>query len=206
MIARALFALGVFIAAIGVSTNTYATSVMQMNLTQLCDRAEQIFSGTVMAISADSVSAGGGEIPVLRYRVRVDDIFKGQFPEEKGMRYAEFTMIGTLQQLKSRPDNLLPTLQQGKQYLLMLAPTGPVGITSTVGLIQGTFSLAINSEKQMMAVNGANNVGLFAGMNAANNNSTLARANAASNLTNHERGAVPYSALAELIRHAVEAN
>jgi hypothetical protein len=180
---------------------------MQMNLTQLCDRAGQIFSGTVVSVTADTINAGGGELPVLRYRVRVDESFKGQFSEEKGVTFAEFTMLGTMAQLKSQRDTVLPMLKQGDQYLLMVAPPGPAGITSTIGLVQGTFALSINSEKEKMALNGANNVGLFAGMNGINNaNPGIARANSVSRSATPDRGPVPYSTLASLIRSALEAN
>ncbi len=191
---------------IGLSLPAHATSVMQMNLAQLCDRAGQIFSGTVIEIKPDTVQAGGGDMPVLRYRIRVDESFKGTFAEEKGVAYADITMIGTIDQTKAGTKSLLPTLQEGKQYLLMVAPNGPAGITSTVGLIQGTFSLS--DDKIPLAVNGADNVGLFSGMNISNNNSTpnSVQINSVSSISNHQRGPIPYNTLAELIRNGLEAN
>lgn len=183
-----------------------ATSVMQMNLAQLCDRAGQIFSGTVIEVNADTVQAGGGDMPVLRYRIRVDDTFKGTFAEEKGVRYTEVTMIGTMSQVKSQTKSLLPVLQEGKHYLLMVAPSGPAGVTSTVGLIQGTFSLS--DDKIPLAVNGADNVGLFAGMTLPANGgvANALTSNSASSLENHQRGPVPYNVLADMIRNGLEAN
>ena len=204
IVANNFFAIGLLLVVV-VCGNTQATSVLQMNLTQLTDRAEQIFSGTVLSVAADSIAAGGGQIPVLRYKVRVDDQFKGQFREEKGVLFAEFAMIGTMAQLKSQQESLLPMLQQGKQYLLMVAPSGPLGITSTVGLSQGTFNLSLDANKEMMAVNGADNVGLFTGMNVNTSQTIAARANGANTITNQSRGPVAYSQLADMIRQAMEA-
>lgn len=177
------------VVAICFSTSANAASVLQMNLQQLCDRAGKIFSGTVLSVEASTVAAGGGQMPVLQYRVRVDEGFKGQFAQEKGVEYVEFRMLGTLAQLKAGHNGIMPVLQQGKPYLLMLAPDGPLGVTSTIGLVQGTFSLS--TDRPSMALNGANNVGLFNGMNGFSANF---------------EGPVSYEFLADTIRNGLEAN
>ncbi|RMH22523.1 MAG: hypothetical protein D6696_02980 [Acidobacteria bacterium] len=142
-----------------------ATTVLQMNLEGLCDGAAQIFRGTVLRIDETRVTAGGGEIPALRYTVRVDEALKGQFQTVKGVPIAEILVVGTLKQhAAGRPPIAgFPLLQEGREYLLMVAPAGPVGLTATMGLGQGCFTLA-GKPGEETAVNGFNNNGLFAGM------------------------------------------
>ncbi|MBL4828220.1 MAG: hypothetical protein JKY66_11010 [Spongiibacteraceae bacterium] len=151
--------------SIGFSSGTaVAATVLQMNLAQLCERAEKIFSGTVINIKPGTVAAGGGLIPVLHYRVQISESFKGDFKAEKGKTFAEFTMVGTLK-THTAQQTFMPKLQQGKNYLLMLADAGPVGITSTVGLVQGSFEF--QHDKDSLIVNGVGNRGLFNGLNIA---------------------------------------
>lgn len=189
------------------SSHVLAASVMQMNLSTLVDRSEKIFSGTVMKITEDKIEIGGGFLPVLHYRVLVSDMFKGEYIEEKGNKFVDFTTLGTLAQLKAKKSKMINYLQKGQDYLLMVGANGPVGITSTVGLSQGAFELFESSDKNRMALNGANNVGLFRDM--ANVKPTapkgIARLPSSSKTTNERKGAVHYKLLADLIRARLEA-
>ena len=60
-----------------------ATTLVQMNLADLASRADKVFRGTVISVKAGSVKAGGGELPTLVYRLRVEEPFKGDFGEGK---------------------------------------------------------------------------------------------------------------------------
>jgi len=179
--------MSMLVMALLISLSASATTIQQMNLSQLCTRAGQILTGKVVSITPGTVTAGGGEIPVLTYRVNVTEVFKGPVQEEKGVQFVEFTTIGSIKQSQSaRNKLLLPQLKEGRHYLLMVAPEGPVGITNTIGLIQGTFE--IRQGKKSMAINGVNNVGLFNGMGVT---------------TMPNRGPVAYHELARMIHQGL---
>lgn len=162
-----------------------ATKLLHFNLQDLCYRSAQILRGTVVDVTQEYVAVGGGQLPVLHYKMRVTEAFKGQFPTEKGVPVAEFNMVGTLKNLKDGAPSIpgLPMLQKGGDYLLMIAPAGPVGITSTMGLRQGCFEVA-GKAGQETVLNGYNNLGLFSGMQIS---------------TTQTRGPVAYSTVANWI-------
>lgn len=167
-----------------------ATSVLQMNLEDLCDSSAHIFRGTVVDITETTVAAGGGEIPALTYTVEVTEAFKGEFTTVKGVQLAEFKVVGTLKQHAAgkAPIAGFPLLQVGGDYLLMIAENGPVGLTAPMGLGQGCFSVDGKAGAET-AVNEFDNDGLFNGMSAAGMPAS---------------GPVSYAALADMIRAGVE--
>lgn len=71
-----------------------ATTLVQMNLTQLTDRADKVFRGRVLSIDSGSIAAGGGQIPTVTYKIVVEDSLKGDFAEVKDQKVAEIRMWG----------------------------------------------------------------------------------------------------------------
>ena len=69
---------------------------MQLNLGELVQRADYIYRGTVISVSSGSVAVGGGQLPVTIYRLRVDETFRGEFTEVKGIRITEIRTLGKL--------------------------------------------------------------------------------------------------------------
>ncbi len=169
-----------------------AVDVLQMNLQDMTQRADKIFRGTVLDFTTGTVTAGGGEIPTVTYRLRVDESFKGSYITREDVQIAEIKMIGTLkkapaptggiQRLPFLPE--VPRLKIGKDYLLFTTAPSTVGLSTTVGLGQGCFSFVFMN-KEEMAVNGFGNAGIFKDMPEAGPSSP---------------GAVPYSELADQIR------
>ena len=151
-------------AVLGASTLN-AAIVAQMNLEEMVARADRVFTGEVLGVSEGRVAAGGGEVPTVTYRLKVIEAFKGEFDNSKGESIAEVTMVGTLKQILSgrHPITDFPILVQGGEYLLLVAPAGPTGLTTTMGLGQGAFAVT-NAGNVKQALNGASNVGLFDGM------------------------------------------
>ncbi|MEM8932905.1 MAG: hypothetical protein AAGE94_17100 [Acidobacteriota bacterium] len=145
-----------------------ATSVLHMNLDGLCDRADQIFRGVVVDIDKGTITAGGGELPTVTYTLEVTEDFVGNITEIKGKKIATVTMVGTPASLAEpvevngiRKFSTLPSppdLQVGHDYLLLTTPKSAIGLSTTVGLGQGCFS--INGEK---ASNQFQNEGLYEG-------------------------------------------
>ncbi len=178
----------ILLAAILSVVPAYATTVLQMNLALMLDHSERVFVGQVIDISEKKVFTAGAELPATVYRLRVSDAFKGQYQEIKGIKFADVTMIGSLKMALAGRHGIagFPVLKLGEEYLLLVAPTNDKGLTSTVGLGQGCFHLT-GREDARVALNTANNVGLFKNMNASMADGV----------------AVPYPDLARIIRQLI---
>lgn len=148
-----------------------ATTMLQMDLGELTNRADKIFRGTVLSVEQGTIQAGGGELPAVTYRLRVEELFKGEATEVKGDKsIIEIRMVGSL--VHPKPDgsgvvNLsgfrdVPRLKEGSDYVLFTTPESSVGLSVTVGLGQGAFSVysVDGARDQFMAVNEFNNMGL----------------------------------------------
>lgn len=185
------------ILALAVCLPLAATTVLQMNLEQMVDRADKIFRGTVMDIREGTIQVGGGELPVVTYRLRVDESFKGTFTEVKGIRVAEVKMLGKLKPQSTSPVRSgsiipeLPRLQVGQDYLLLTTAPSAVGLSTTIGLGQGRFELQ-GKPGQEVAVNDNRNLGLFRDMDTGDAKSAA-----------QPEGPVPYATLATIIRDIV---
>ncbi|MCM3901504.1 MAG: hypothetical protein ND866_07340, partial [Pyrinomonadaceae bacterium] len=130
-----------------VPSTLHADSARQMNLREMCQQAEKIFRGTVVSASPGTVHVGGGELQVVTYRIRVDESFKGDFKELKGMRFAEVRMLSPQQINRSgssRVTTYLPGMPQliiGQPYLLFVSRANSVGLSPPVGLGRGLFRI-----------------------------------------------------------------
>lgn len=147
-----------------------ATTMLRMDMTDLSQRADKIFRGTVIDIKLGTVTAGGGELPTTTYVLRVDEVYKGDLVAKDGVAGIEVTMLGTLKpgtdQGSIRGFSKLPDMPQfniGGDYLLFTTAPSAIGLSTTVGLGQGAFTVFTDAGKRLMAVNGYNNTGLFDG-------------------------------------------
>jgi hypothetical protein len=149
-----------------------AGMVLKMNLSQLTDRADAIFRGHVLSAEPGKISIGGGTLPTVTYRLRVDEAFKGKFEaKEDAATEVEITMLGT-HKAAVRSGNLMrlstslpdvPQLRVGEDYVLFTTAPGKSGLRSPVGLGQGSFRIFLGASKTELAVNELNNLGLFDG-------------------------------------------
>jgi hypothetical protein len=149
-----------------------AGMVLKMNLSQLTDRADAIFRGHVLSAEPGKISIGGGTLPTVTYRLRVDEAFKGKFEaKENTATEVEITMLGThkaavrsgnyMRLSTSLPE--VPKLNVGEDYVLFTTAPGKSGLRSPVGLGQGSFRIFLGANKTELAVNELNNLGLFDG-------------------------------------------
>ena len=149
-----------------------AAMILKMNLAQLTDRADVIFRGEVLSAEPGKISIGGGTLPTVTYRLRVDEAFKGQFEaKENASPEVEITMLGTFNATannggytrlsSSLPE--VPKLRVGESYVLFTTAPGQSGLRSPVGLGQGSFRIYAGPNKTELAVNEINNLGLFDG-------------------------------------------
>jgi hypothetical protein len=129
--------------------------VKQMDLTEVCARADRIFRGTIVDVTEGTVAAGGGELPTVTYRIKVTEAFKGDFTTKGGETYAEVTMLG---RLKSRPNGAmqhfsalpeLPTYAIGSDHVLMVTAPSAIGLSAPVGLGQGSYTISTRNKTEM---------------------------------------------------------
>jgi hypothetical protein len=149
-----------------------ATTMLQMNLEELCLRAERIYRGTIVKIEAGSKPVGGGKIPTLTYTIRVDEPFKGSYEVRKGRQVEVLTTlgkplpvtVGKSRRLVSLPG--MPRMEVGESYVLFATAPSAVGLSAPVGLGQGCFQIEPKGREET-AENGFANTGLFRGMETA---------------------------------------
>lgn len=153
-----------------------AAMILKMNLAQLTDRADAIFRGEVLSAEPGKITIGGGTLPTVTYRLRVDEAFKGEFEaKENASPEVEITMLGTLkaathngnQQRLTSALPEIPRLRVGESYVLFTTAPSASGLRSPVGLGQGSFRIYAGANKTELAVNELNNLGLFDGVNVA---------------------------------------
>jgi hypothetical protein len=185
---------------VAAGSNLGASMVAQLNLAQMCARAHMIYRGTILSSTEGSVEAGGGQLPAVTYRVQVDELFRGEVEEMKGLRIAEFRTIGKLPSVRRgnlqliSPLPRMPQMTVGRTYLFLTTRPSAVGLSATVGLGQGCFYIYRDGQGEV-AVNEANNSGLFRDMDM-----TAVRARAARAESISYAGPLPYDELARQIR------
>jgi len=177
-----LFALA--IAAILFVQPADGSSVLRLNLEQMVGRAGNIFRATVLDVRGGTVNVGGGTLPTTTYTLRVDESFKGSFEKEGATVEVTFVgsiksdpvLIGDHQKFSVLPE--VPRLDIGSDYLLMMTTPSSAGLSTTVGLGQGAFSIFVRNRVEL-ALNGAGNANIG------------------------QQGPVPYSQLSADIRAAL---
>ncbi len=146
-----------------------ATTVMQLNLAEMVQRADRIYRGTVVSASAGTIAAGGGQLPVVTYRLQVEEVFRGDFTTVKGVRLAEIRTLGKIAVVQrgnlrsASPLPRMPEMVVGQTYLVFTTQPSTIGLSTTVGLGQGCFRIA-RTGKDETALNEVNNGGLFRDM------------------------------------------
>jgi hypothetical protein len=177
--------------------HTQAASVEHMTLRELVDRADRIVRGTVIAADESTVSAGGGRLPIVVYRIQVNEVIKGAVPG--GVLEVRLLSPGKMAGTQQRAISLfrdLPELRVGQQYLLALTAPSAIGLSTTVGLGQGLFELR-GAPGREEAVNRWNNLGLLDdSLATAGAPAPAARAAAAA----QPAGPMPYARLVDEIR------
>ena len=144
-----------------------ATTLLQMDLGQLVERSDRIFRGTVVDVEQSTITAGGGELPMVIYRLKVDESLKGGVDLVKGdTSVIEIRMVGSIKKPERSGDMQhfspfydVPRLSMGSDYVLFTTQPSAIGLSTTVGLGQGAFSV-FSRDKGEFAVNQYDNLGL----------------------------------------------
>ena len=152
-----------------------AQIVQKMSLTEMVQSADRIFRGQLLGVSSGTVAIGGGELPTMTYRLRVDESFKGEYATTKGDEtYAEVKVVGSIKPRGKRVGDMehlssiipAPRLTVGEDYVLLVTAPSAAGLSTTVGLGQGNFHLKGEGDNAI-AVNELGNRGLSANINSA---------------------------------------
>ena len=150
------------------SAQVHATSMLKMDLGDLTTRAGKIFRGTVIDIELGTIEAGGGQLPAVTYRFRVEELYKGEATEVKDdQAIVEIRMVGDLKNKTAAEQGRVkfslfrdvPRFDVGSDYLLFATPESAIGLSTTVGLGQGAFKV-FPLDGVYQAVNEFNNAGL----------------------------------------------
>ncbi|HSP16333.1 MAG TPA: hypothetical protein VLV78_16415 [Thermoanaerobaculia bacterium] len=102
---------------------SFATSIQRYTLDEVRDRAEAIFTGSV--ISSTSVPVMNGQLSATKYMIEVDNVLQGAIGSTTTVAYVRPGYDGS------------PALQEGKRYLFF--KTGHPNDT-TVGWGQGLYA------------------------------------------------------------------
>jgi hypothetical protein len=162
--------------ALILTAQVHATMMLHMDLAELTAGADKIFRGTVTDVQQGTIEAGGAELPMVTYKFKVEELFKGEATQVKGDKAVmEIRMIGSLVHskadengnLKFSPFRDVPRLAEGSDYLLFTTPESSIGLSMTVGLGQGAFKVSPvdGADGEYQVVNEFNNAGL--GLNGA---------------------------------------
>jgi hypothetical protein len=140
-----------------------AMLVRQMDLTALSKNADAIVRATVVDIEAGSVRAGGGNIPTITYRLQAKETVagatRGIFTVTMVGELKSTAKVGGATRVPAFSD--MPALKRGQEYLLFTTRPSSAGLSTTVGLGQGCFTVYAQDKKEF-AVNLSNNAGLSA--------------------------------------------
>lgn len=138
--------------------SAHAGYVRHMNLRQLCESAGLIFRGTVVEATPGTIDVAGGRIPILIYRVRVDESFHGVGESEE----VEIRMLDPKAGARAQAGSVpllagLPSIDVGQDYLLFVTRPSAANLSTTVGFGQGMFHIRNGNA----VVNEMGNLGLF---------------------------------------------
>jgi hypothetical protein len=184
------FCAGLIAASLAGTPCADATTVKHFDLGGMTASAARVFRGTVTDVRPGTISVGGGQLATTLYRIRVTEVFKGEFATVKDITYADVEMVGSLKpeaggsgvrHLSVFRD--MPRLERGRDYLLFLTAESSVALSSPVGLAQGCFDIDTSIPSQPTA-NRVNNAGLVADV---------------------AKGPLPYAELAARVRASVAA-
>lgn len=126
----------------------------QRNLAELTERAETIVRGHVASAEVAPHPQFANLTTVL-VTLNVSETLKGKAARQLTFRQYVWDVRDQYDAARYR---------KGDEYLLLLNPVSPFGLTSPAGMEQGRFRVLRRRPGKTLAVNGARNAGLFRGV------------------------------------------
>ena len=142
-----------------VSGVTLASQVRPVNLEQMTQRAARIFSGRCIQTSVEYDAALGRNITVATFRVQ--RAVKGVLGDTVTVR-----MLSGGTSLGDEPAGV-PRFRRGDEVVLFLYGESSLGLSSTVGLGQGSFKVLTDKQGHRLALNDVGNRNLMRALRPA---------------------------------------
>lgn len=125
-----------------------ATSIRPVDLNGLVTGSGRIFHG--ICVGSREAEFTAGPFPAITYTFEVIEGVKGATAGE----------ITVFRQLGHGTIAGLPQYEVGREYVVFLNPDSDVGLTSPVGLKQGSFEVIVESGLETIVRNGVDNLNL----------------------------------------------
>jgi len=127
---------------------------LPVNVSYLSQRADIIVQGRVIDVWYENLP-GYANIPTVKVSLEVENMLRG--PE--GYTYTFREVLIGLKALEGKN-----TYHVGQRILVFLPSPSRYGLTSPIGIEQGRFHIARNSDGEEVVVNEIDNAGLFKNM------------------------------------------
>lgn len=138
-----------------VSKDSLAVVVKQMNLEEIINTAQYIFSGHCTGVESRYDDETGRDVIFCTFKI--SNMIKGEQSDRFTFKMSKVVVdIGDA-----------PTFKTGDDVVLFLYGRSTLGFTSPVGLGQGKFSVRYSSIGEKVVVNENNNLNLFKGIDRA---------------------------------------
>lgn len=199
--------LQILLAIIFVVRSGLATELAHRNIRQLCNLSQRIFVGKCVS-ATESFAPGSGLPAYTEYTFQVTQLIKGNIGgtitfRQLGLRSPR-RISEDLAYVGSIPG--MPIYQEGKEYALFLIGDSRLGLTSPVGLFQGSFLVIEDEHGNRMFVNGINNVGLFKESSAETMKTRAGLSQAEKALFSMTKGPISYEVFNSLVKKIVNEN
>lgn len=198
--------LAAIVALLVFAGNALGTVVLHRNLQQLSDLSERVFWGKCVS-RVEFFQPGGKLPPYTEYTFEVFETFKGQVGSTITFRQFGLTSYrqwnDQLVYVGIMPD--MPIYQEGHEYILFLIGDSQLGLTSPVGLYQGSFQVIREPNGVRKVVNGMNNSGLFKDMSEAGKMEKLSLTSSQKKVLANRKGPIDYDAFISVTRKLIQA-
>ncbi len=145
-----------FVGLAGLALPALASQIRPLNLEELTDRADRIFSGRCVAVRVARDPELDRDVTIVT--VAVTRAVKGEIHGQ-----VVFKMLGRQEVGEPEATGVegLPRFRRGEEVILFLYGDSPAGLTSPVGFGHGKFSVTKDKKGQRQAINAFANTLLF---------------------------------------------
>jgi len=171
-----------------------AVSVKSLNLVEMTAKADRVFYGKCLSRETKDVNAS---LPIVEYTFQVKGAIKGVFDGETVV----FRQVDGSQPGKPGIPGV-PQYRVGQELVLFLKKDSRRGLTSPVGLGQGTFIVKKNGRGAAEVMNLVGNRNLVVGLSAGEQSGLTAEQLA----TLKSGRAIPLSSFASVVNKVVRLN
>ena len=171
-----------------------AVVVKQMNLEEITNTAQYIFSGLCIDVEGKCDDETGRDVLVFKFKI--SKMIKGEQLDEFTFKMSKVAVdIGKA-----------PTFKLGDEVVLFLYGRSPLEFTSPVGLGQGKFSVKYSSGGEKLVVNERDNLNLFKGIDKTKYMNKFAGSDYLTEIgkiLNKQSGAINYQTFIKLVESMI---